>query len=535
MRLGGITILCAFALLLRPSPSYGAECFALLSEVLTQTKQPAVQTENSKYRLLDSALAYQRLMAQELSDIPNLAIQKDDKLTELRAGFAIQRAVQLALVDIIDLSPNEARHAGVAAHRAFIESLGFNWTEYTRAMPAGLQPEVRSSSQELSAAMTKVFKSVQIDRDFDVPYIAGYSRLNPKYIFVDRSLDTKVELGGGKSGNVGKTTVVETLPFLIIHEVVEVALLRRWKLPSLEYWRSHQIAQRVEKAFLQAQGHSWSEYQGGFIRHNIERLAKQFRFRAIPEDLDLIPYVEEMELEKVKAMKASMQPIRPFQSLHFSVNETLPGVYHLEFKNPDRMAMTFMRFQEHFESPRFRGKIFSTKEYEAWYTKKNGAFTYVQDWGGLDGGFNIPSWVLDPFYQGIFTELSEEERELLAFFETRKHQDFYIIATPLGTNTNILKHELAHATYYLNPEYRNRVAEILENELPKPTLEKIKKWLYQEAGDYHKDVLHDEAHAWIMCNLADMEDAGFDVTEVLRSTSDHLNLLIETYIPNLQK
>lgn len=73
--------------------------------------------------------------------------------------------------------------------------------------------------------------------------------------------------------------------------------------------------------------------------------------------------------------------------------EILPHIFHVNFSSQEELASTFLRFQEHFESPSFKGKIFSLDDYKRWYIKhspngqKTGEFTYYSDWSG----FNIPS------------------------------------------------------------------------------------------------------------------------------------------------
>ena len=93
------------------------------------------------------------------------------------------------------------------------------------------------------------------------------------------------------------------------------------------------------------------------------------------------------------------------------LEELIENIYHVSFPTRKEAASTFLRFQEHYESPQFRGKIFSLDEFKEWYTansekgKAKGKFTYYDDWGG----FNIPSYILEPFYKGLFNPLSEKE------------------------------------------------------------------------------------------------------------------------------
>ena len=63
-------------------------------------------------------------------------------------------------------------------------------------------------------------------------------------------------------------------------------------------------------------------------------------------------------------------------------------IIHLKFKRKKDLTQTMLRFQEHFESPKFRNKFFSLEEFKAWYitTTPNNKFTYYSDWSG----FNFP-------------------------------------------------------------------------------------------------------------------------------------------------
>ncbi len=124
--------------------------------------------------------------------------------------------------------------------------------------------------------------------------------------------------------------------------------------------------------------------------------------------------------------------------------EIFPGVIHLEFPSQEIMAATFLRPQEYYESPRFRGSIFSLEEFKKWYISEKGAFTYEKDWPG----FNIPSYILKPFYEGKFDPLSEGEKEFLDIFRG-KAEPFYIIGTSKENPPEYMDHELAHALFEL--------------------------------------------------------------------------------------
>jgi len=172
-------------------------------------------------------------------------------------------------------------------------------------------------------------------------------------------------------------------------------------------------------------------------------------------------------------------------------------ISHVNFPTRKGLLSTFLRFQEYYESPKFRGKIFSLEEYIEWYKAEKGAFTYYEDWDGC----NIPSHVLQPFYEGKFDPLSDKEKGFLELFRERGGI-FYVLGTHGNANAEALKHEIAHGLYYTIPEYRQEVDAVLA----KVDLRKIKKDLL-ETG-YCEEVLQDEAHARLLNEYKELKQEG---------------------------
>jgi len=162
-------------------------------------------------------------------------------------------------------------------------------------------------------------------------------------------------------------------------------------------------------------------------------------------------------------------------------------IHLLMFNNQYDITSTFLRFQEHYESPEFKGKIFTFEEFKEWYTE-DGEFSYYTDWNG----FNIPSHILQPFQNGDFNPLSDKEKQLLGLFEGRNSK-FYIIGAHRGKDDlggDVVTHEVAHGLFYTDEQYRGEVLEVL----PEFDLEELKVQLLKDDG-YHRDVLDDECHA----------------------------------------
>ena len=163
------------------------------------------------------------------------------------------------------------------------------------------------------------------------------------------------------------------------------------------------------------------------------------------------------------------------------------GIYVLRFKTQYELAATFLRVQEHYESPRFHGRIFSLEQFMDWYAGRYGNFTYYQDWAG----FNVPSTALQPFYAGRFDPLSAKEKALLRLFEGLRER-FYVIGIYEADKDDSLTHELAHALFFMDDGYRKAVRKAMRGYDTGELARKI-----ADAG-YARPVIPDEIQAYII-------------------------------------
>jgi hypothetical protein len=442
----------------------------------------------------------------------------------LEGFLSLHASVEAALTKQIGMSLESAREMAFRMEKVAVESQGQSWTEYKNFLKPyldkyGVAIDLRDKRM---VAATKELKSlVNVDTSFDIPATAGYAAGNPKEIFIDR--------GAAKVFPTSSGDRIDSVPYLTVHEVVEKALIDELRFTDRSYQRTHQIAQQLEKAAVLAAGHSWDEYQYEIMVREIDK-AYNKPVRRTPPDLDLTPYRDTGDAPMIaKIRKAEVAP----QSLAlerdvsarvaglFTASKLIPDVYFLKFDGTSDMAATMMRFQEFYESPKFRGKRFTRSEFRDWYRKKKGKFTYYQDWGD---GFNIPSSTLEPFYKNEFPYLTDKERKLLRFFRDQKGKPFYIIATAEGSAAETFPHEIAHSLYYLNPAYRAEVEAVMRQVNTKP----VKDFIYKTYGDYHKAVLDDEAHAWLMNNEEDLAHDGFD-TGPYKETIEKLKAVFARY------
>lgn len=183
-------------------------------------------------------------------------------------------------------------------------------------------------------------------------------------------------------------------------------------------------------------------------------------------------------------------------------------IYLVQFDNLYRASATFMRFQEYYESPKFKNITFSWEEFMDYYADKHGFFTYFEDFAG----FNLPSEVLEPFYNGEFHPLTEKEGRFLKLFKNKVGK-FYIIGAVKNCDIEDLRHEIVHGLFYTRLDYRKDVL----NCLKKFGLKRFKKALKKH--EYHPDLFDDEINAYCLTGLGVIFDKR-KVRKLVKELSD---------------
>ena len=169
------------------------------------------------------------------------------------------------------------------------------------------------------------------------------------------------------------------------------------------------------------------------------------------------------------------------------IKELDESIYLISTTKADkrRLGDFLLRFQEHFESPEFAGKIFTLGQYREWYTKKRGTFSYSEDWVG----FNFPSSVLKPFVDGLFDPLTKDETKIVDFFRN-KEGDFYVIG---ANDPSAMDHEICHGMYFVNGEYRDAMLKAMEPFLQR---DDVSRFLEEIRKHYAEVNVMDELHAY---------------------------------------
>lgn len=185
----------------------------------------------------------------------------------------------------------------------------------------------------------------------------------------------------------------------------------------------------------------------------------------------------------------------------FKIREVKPGIFLLEFVDEYEMCMTFLRYQEYYESPspKFRKKTWKVLDFMRWYSKAfgKGAFTYPIDWSG----FNIPDYVIKNVRDLGIPDPNDYDAIMWDVYRHCKKEakggKFYIIGVVKGNGA--LSHEIAHGMFYLIPEYRKIATKLVKS--MDPTLKKAVEFYLHKVGYTHQ-VYVDETQA----NMATTEN-----------------------------
>lgn len=150
-----------------------------------------------------------------------------------------------------------------------------------------VKPEWRKT---ISDAKRKA-KSVRINREYDVPYLAGPSN-DGSIVYIDRHVP---------KGFMDDGRMVRVDPFLAIHECVEQALMNKEDLPYFKgKSAAHKIATDEEMAAVKRDGVSVSKYNS-FMKKYVKE-AESEKIKYPPPDLFKKPYEQEHDEKDLKKL-----------------------------------------------------------------------------------------------------------------------------------------------------------------------------------------------------------------------------------------
>ena len=124
--------------------------------------------------------------------------------------------------------------------------------------------------------------SYQINKDYDIPYVGGYSR-DGKIIYIDKNLPETFITSTGEEHSLHY--------FLTIHEITEVGLMQT---DEYSFNEAHKIAVEIEVASLFKNNVPVDEYYGHIFKYTQAAISKyKSGMSTLPIDLDMRPYIED--------------------------------------------------------------------------------------------------------------------------------------------------------------------------------------------------------------------------------------------------
>lgn len=158
------------------------------------------------------------------------------------------------------------------------------------------------------------------------------------------------------------------------------------------------------------------------------------------------------------------------------------------------LGMTFLRFQEYYEGPKYKGQIFTIKEYKEWYKKtyQKNEFTYCSDWSG----YNIPDYVIKDV-KNNFKRLSKYEREFIS--ECQKMTEPYYVIGSRKSDMRTMRHEISHAFWHIYPSYKREISNCILKILNDTNINKIRENLIKMG--YNDCVMEDETQAYLLTDF----------------------------------
>lgn len=173
------------------------------------------------------------------------------------------------------------------------------------------------------------------------------------------------------------------------------------------------------------------------------------------------------------------------------IKEIYPNVFLCKFDSQYELTSTLIRIQEFYESPykEIRNSFFTLDQYMDIYIKDHkNKFTYFEDWSG----FNFSSELLNNFKAMFISDLRVKEQNFIKEISKVAKEKSYIISVYKNQD---IKHELAHALYYVDSSYKKEMDLLLEQNKVNKIRQSIKKMGYAD------NVLDDEIQAYLISGM----------------------------------
>jgi hypothetical protein len=197
--------------------------------------------------------------------------------------------------------------------------------------------------------------------------------------------------------------------------------------------------------------------------------------------------------------------------IDYKIEEVKPGVFAVVVPDTYDRCMLFLRVAEYYESPniKFKNTNFNIWEFIKQY--QGGSFSYTRDWDG----FNVPLKVARECMSHELPWSTPYDLHMAKILThiNYKLKDGYIIGVD-SLYSDTMKHEICHALYYLNEDYRDKVKKLISDIDPMDYFTMRENLI---SIGYSQEVITDEIQAYLIASHTDAQFSKLVDTEALHS------------------
>lgn len=130
----------------------------------------------------------------------------------------------------------------------------------------------------------------KVNRDYEIPYLAGYSK-DGKTIYIDKRFCPVFRLKDGRG--------MDTTKYLCVHEYSERLIE---DFCGYKYPYAHELATGIERESVEGDGYPWDEYDR-YMKAEVKRLKKLEPKTLVPKDYDDKPELDTHDISMEKTVK----------------------------------------------------------------------------------------------------------------------------------------------------------------------------------------------------------------------------------------
>lgn len=175
------------------------------------------------------------------------------------------------------------------------------------------------------------------------------------------------------------------------------------------------------------------------------------------------------------------------------VSQPIAGCVLLKYKTVPDLARSFFRLAEYYEGNRYgkKGKQVTLVDFLDQWIDRDGDVDYFKFWDG----FNITDQAFRAWLKSAGPLSVAEQATVDAIQQATKGMKKFCVIGVGSNDSDTLKHELFHAKYYLDADFKSAVDQLLKDHATDPAVKTIRKILINKL-DY-TDHVDEEIGAYL--------------------------------------